>query len=93
MSDVRKPVKIIKLLGFNGKKIIKIELFSAKQFRSKGGVSRCMFSPLPPLDITLRDEYMSSMYRIRINGVWDKSKGQYSMYTFNEVVGKFILTL
>lgn len=67
-----------------GKKPLKIELFSAEQFRhSWNPTGRTMF-PHPPLR---NREYWKQYYRLRVDGRWHGKKGyKYAFFTLEQAV-------
>jgi hypothetical protein len=74
MSDERKPDAIWRfwVAEANGKKLLKIELFQARQWRSSATISKRNRYPWCPM---MGMEYWTKYYRLRINGRWRQKEG------------------
>jgi len=95
MSESRLPNVIyeVSLPGKRGKKEAKIELFSASQYREYAMSPSCSkrFDPSIPLNIHARREYFKTMFRVRLNGRFVKSKEskRLKMFTKKQAFEKF----
>ncbi len=86
MSEMRIPDIVWRWgnAATQGKKMLKIELFLAEQFRCNWNpYNRTMF-PHPPLR---NREYWQQYYRLRVDGRWHGRKGyKYAFFTLEQAV-------
>ncbi|MFA7174797.1 MAG: hypothetical protein WC340_15585 [Kiritimatiellia bacterium] len=98
MSELRKPVEIIKLfLPVNaGKKTgfsctLRVELYPASCWRNRWEPCSTLFYPKVPLKTSLRRNYWETRYRIRVNGRWRCNHAKYETFTREEILEKLLL--
>lgn len=74
MSDPRKPDAIWRfwVAGRNGRKLLRIELFQARHWKSAAKLSKRNRYPWCP---NKGMEYWTEYYRLRINGRWHQKPG------------------
>lgn len=88
MSEIRAADIVVRFGNATpqGKKTLRIELFSAEQFRHNWNPTKRTMYPHPPLR---NPDYWQQYYRLRIDGRWFGRHGKgykYGFYTLEEVV-------
>lgn len=84
MSDERTPDAIWRfwVAGINGRKLLRIELFEATQWKMKAKTSKRNRYPWCPMKGM---EYWTEYYRMRINGRWRQKEGyRFRFFTLEE---------
>lgn len=88
MSEIRAADIVLRFgnAAIHGKKSLRIELFSAEQFRNKWNPFKRTMYPHPPLR---NQEFWQQYYRMRIDGRWigrNKKGYKYGFYTLEEAL-------